>query len=138
MILFDTDICVEILRGNRSLVEQRRAYHEVVAVSFMTVAELYYGVYKSSSVNSNKSVVEEFFATVVVIESDAQIAQRFGAIKATLTRCGATVTDADLLIAATSMERCIFLVTGNVRHFQMIDGLEMRNWRLSDGGDDLQ
>jgi len=132
MILFDTDICVEILRGNRSLVEQRRAYHEVVAVSFMTVAELYYGVYKSASVNSNKSVVEEFFASVAVIESDAQIAQRFGAIKATLTSCGATVTDADLLIAATSMERCIFLVTGNVRHFQMIDGLEMRNWRLSD------
>ena len=81
MILFDTDICVEILRGNRSLAEQRKAYDEPVAVSFMTVAELYYGAYKSSRVTK------------------------------------------------TTMERCTFLVTGNTRHFEMIDGLEMRNWR---------
>ena len=58
MILFDTDICVEILRGNRRLVEQRRGCDE-------PVAELYYGVYKST----------------------------------------------------------------NLGHFNMIDGLEVRNWR---------
>ena len=131
MILFDTDVCVEILRGNRSLAEQRKTYNEAVAVSFMTVAELYYGAYKSSSVVRNRSVVDQFLLTVDVIESDAQIEHRFGMIKADLTNRGATVTDADLLIAATTMERCTFLVTGNIRHFQMIDGLEMRNWRSS-------
>lgn len=129
MILFDTDICVEILRGNRRLVEQRRGYDEPVAVSFMTVAELYYGVYKSANVTNNRSIVEEFLLTVQVIESDVLIERRFGAIKADLTRRGATVADADLLIAATAMERCTFLVTGNVGHFSMIDDLEMRNWR---------
>lgn len=129
MILFETDICVEILRGNRRLIEQRREYDEPVAVSFMTVAELDYGVHKSTNVTNNRSVVEEFLMTVEVIESDLPIERRFGTVKADLTRRGATVADADLLIAATAMERCSFLVTGNVAHFDMIDGLEMRNWR---------
>ena len=129
MILFDTDICVELLRGNRDLAEQRKTYDEPVAVSFMTAAELYYGAYKSSNVARNGTVVEQFLMTVEVIESDRQIARRVGIVKADLTNRGATVTDADLLIAATTMERCSFLVTGNIRHFQMIDGLEMRNWR---------
>lgn len=63
--------------------------------------------------------------------SDARIARRFGSIKATLTNRGATVADADLLIAATTMERCTFLVTGNVRHFKMID---LGDLEYSDGG----
>ncbi|MFW5690048.1 MAG: PIN domain-containing protein [Spirochaetota bacterium] len=131
MILFDTDICVEILRGNRTVVDRRRQYDEPVAVSFMTVAELYYGVYKSTNVAANRYVVEDFLVTVEVIESDLVIERRFGAIKAELTRHGATVADADLLIAATAMERCTFLVTGNVGHFTMIAGLELRNWRTA-------
>ena len=94
-----------------------------------TAAQLYYGAYKSSNVARNGIVVEQFLMTVEVIESDRQIARRFGIVKADLTNRGATVTDSDLLIAATTIERCSFLVTGNIRHFQMIDGLEMRNWR---------
>jgi predicted nucleic acid-binding protein len=43
----------ELPRGNRALVEQRKSYNQTVAVSFMTVAELYYGVNRSSTVNRN-------------------------------------------------------------------------------------
>ncbi|MFP4551952.1 MAG: type II toxin-antitoxin system VapC family toxin, partial [Spirochaetales bacterium] len=99
MILFDTDICVEILRGNRSLASQRKGYNELVAVSFMTAAELYYGAYKSSNAARNRTAVEQFLITVDVIESDAQIVRRFGILKADLTDRGSTVADADLLIA---------------------------------------
>ena len=80
MILFETDICVEILRGNRRLIEQRREYDEPVAVSFMTVAELDYGVHKSTNVTNNRPVVEEFLMTVEVIDSDLPIERRFGSV----------------------------------------------------------
>ncbi|MEX2444841.1 MAG: type II toxin-antitoxin system VapC family toxin [Alkalispirochaeta sp.] len=129
MILFDTDICIEILRGNAALIERRSSYDEEVAVSFMTVAELYYGAYKSSSARKNRSLVEEFLLTVNVIDSVKQIAKRFGELKARQNRRGMTVADADLLIAATAIERCSFLVTGNIRHFEMIEGLKIENWR---------
>lgn len=129
MILFDTDICIEILRGNSSLIEHRRSIDSDVAVSFMTVAELFYGVHKSSNVAGNQSVVEAFLITVHVIESDRQICRRFGELKAGLAERGTIVADADLLIAATALERCRSLVTGNVRHFEMIEGLQVSNWR---------
>lgn len=129
MILFDTDICVEILRGNTVPVDRRAAYADEVSVSFMTAAELYYGVYRSAAKEKNLGVVKAFLLTVNVIESDAQIEQRFGQLKAELSSRGTAVADADLLIAATALERCTFLVTGNTRHFETIPGLELRDWR---------
>ena len=129
MILFDTDICVEILRGNTVPVDRRAAYAGEVSVSFMTAAELYYGVYKSAAKEKNLGVVKAFLLAVNVIESDAQIEQRFGQLKAELSSRGTTVADANLLIAATALERCTFLVTGNTRHFETIPGLEIRDWR---------
>ncbi len=129
MILFDTDICIEILRGNAALIERRKSYDEEVAVSFMTVAELYYGAYKSPSATKNRSLIEKFLLTVKVIDSAKQIARRFGELKAIQNKRGMTVADADLFIAATVIERCSFLVTGNIRHFEMIEGLTVENWR---------
>jgi tRNA(fMet)-specific endonuclease VapC len=129
MILFDTDICVEILRGNGTIIATRRRYQEEIGVSFITVAELYYGVSTSSNPDKNQRLVDELLLTVHVIESDRRIERRFGRIKAQQNRQGRTVADADLLIAATTLERCSMLVTGNVRHFEMIAGLPFHDWR---------
>lgn len=63
--------------------------------------------------------------------ADAPIARRFGSIKAKQTNREATAADADLLIAATTIERGTFLVTGDVRHFEMID---LGDLEYSDGG----
>lgn len=129
MILFDTDICVEILRENREIIARRRQYQEETGVSFMTVAELYYGVYKSSNPDKNHRLVDQLLLTLHVIESDRRIERRFGEIKAQQNRRGRTVADADLLIAATTLERCSFLVTGNAGRFEMISGLPFQDWR---------
>ena len=42
MILLDTDICIELLRGNAKVIDKRQGYDEKVAISFMSVAELFY------------------------------------------------------------------------------------------------
>jgi predicted nucleic acid-binding protein len=42
-----------------------------------------------------------------------------------------TVTDADLIIAATAMEHRRVLVSGNTDHFAWIPGLVLDNWRDS-------
>jgi len=134
VILFDTDICVEILRGNSAIIARRRQYREEIGVSFMTVAELYYGVFKSSNPDKNHRLVDELLLTLHVIESDCRIERRFGEIKTQQNRQGRTVADADLLIAATTLERCSFLVTGNARHFEMISGLPIQDWRNNPQG----
>ena len=86
MILLDTDICVELLRGNADIIEKRRAFDEKVAVSFMSVAELYYGAEKSEYVSENTSLIEEFLLTVDIIHSDLAILRNFGGLKAILAK----------------------------------------------------
>lgn len=130
MILLDTDICIHILRGNNKVIEERRKYPDQVAVSFMTVAELYYGAEKSANPTKNRSLIEQLLLTLVVINSDNQIMHRFGMLKASLEGLSIPLADADLLIAATAVEKCNLLVTGNIKHFGRIPGLPLVNWIL--------
>lgn len=128
MILLDTDVCIHLLRGNRNIINKRRNHSDQVAVSFMTVAELYYGVEKSANPQKNKTVLEQFLITVKVINSNSNIAYRFGQLKATLEKNGIPLADADLLIAATALETSTLLVTGNIKHYQRIESLSLENW----------
>lgn len=128
MILLDTDICIHILRGNKKIIEERRKYPDQVAVSFMTLAELYYGAEKSANPTKNRSLIEQLLLTLAVINSDNQIMHRFGMLKASLEGLSIPLADADLLIAATALEKCNLLVTGNIKHFSRIAGLPLVNW----------
>ncbi len=59
MILLDTDVCIEILRGNERAIENRELQPEATAVSFFTIGELYYGARKSGRIEHNTHLVEE-------------------------------------------------------------------------------
>lgn len=128
MILLDTDVCIEILRGNKKVIQKRAGYLQEVAISFMTVAELYYGAENSQNPTENSILVEKFTMTINVIHSDTSILKRFGELKAGLKNKNILIPDADLFIGATSLEKSEALVTGNAKHFARIDGLKIENW----------
>ena len=128
MILFDTDTCIGILRGYDSVISRRRIVDDEIAISFMTVAELYYGAEKSSNPDKNFRLVEQFLLSVKIINTDMEILKKFGRLKAALERQGNTLSDSDLLIAATCLDRCTALVTGNTSHYSRINGLVLDNW----------
>jgi tRNA(fMet)-specific endonuclease VapC len=130
VILLDTDVCIHLLRGNRNIIKKRRNHSDQVAISFMTVAELYYGVEKSANPQKNKIGLEQFLMTVDVINANRKIASRFGQLKAMLEKKGIPLADADLLIAATALETSTLLVTGNIKHYQRIENLTLDNWIL--------
>lgn len=128
MIVLDTDICFEILRGKEKVLRRRLEYAGEIAVSFMTAAELHYGAENSRHVEENRLVVEKFLLTVPVLEPDAVILRRFGLLKAGLKRRNILLPDADLFIAAVTLEKGEALATGNERHFNRIEGLTLLNW----------
>ena len=128
MILLDTDVCIEILRGNQSVMDKRMQTDEQMAVSFMTVGELNYGAEKSRNPERNRRLVVEFLLSVVVINSDNIIMQQFGRIKAGLAANRTPLADADVLIAATALTKCSKMISGNLKHFSKIDGLLIENW----------
>jgi tRNA(fMet)-specific endonuclease VapC len=128
MILLDTDVCIELLRGNGSVIEKRKTSEQEIAISFMTMAELYYGAYKSANSPKNLGLVEEFLLSVRVLQTNQEIMRQFGELKANLELGGKGLADADLLIAATCLQTCDFLVTGNIKHYQRIENLRLENW----------
>ncbi|MEW6088061.1 MAG: PIN domain-containing protein [bacterium] len=128
MILLDTDVCIELLRGNRKVIENRKKTNDQIAVSFMTVAELYYGAEKSGNRDKNIGLIEEFLLTVQIIHSNIAILRKFGELKNDLKKIDNLITDADLLIASTSLVKCNTLITGNIRHFSRFEGLKAENW----------
>ena len=128
MIILDTDTCVELLRGNERVIEQRALTDDAIGVSFMSVAELYYGVERSSKPAQNRHAVDLLLLSVVVVESDRAIAQRFGQLKTELWRDSVVLPDADLFIAATTLVHGSLLVTGNTRHFARIGELRLERW----------
>ena len=128
MILFDTDICVELLRGNKKIIQRRSEYSGEVGISFMTVAELYYGAENAQNTAESKVLVDKFLLTVDVVWPDIAILKRFGEIKSELRRRKTPLPDADLFIGAASLEKCEALITGHTKHFEKIPGLKIENW----------
>ncbi len=128
MILIDTDICIEILRGNKKVISRRTETDEPISVSFMTIGELFYGAYNSNKIEHNTLLVEEFLLTVSIINSDYSIMREFGKIKSELKKGNILLPDADLIIAATARKKCNLLVTGNINHFNRVENLIIENW----------
>lgn len=126
--LLDTDVCIEILRGNQTLIERRLATPDDVATSWITACELACGAAKSARPKQNQKLVDGFLATVAVHGLDRNAAGHFGGLKARLERTGRTLADADLLIAAIALAQQAVLVTGNRRHYERIPGLRMEDW----------
>lgn len=53
------------------------------------------------------------------------IMERFARLRSNLRSQGQLIPDLDLLIAATTLDHGLILMTGNVRHFQRIPGLTL-------------
>jgi len=128
MIILDTDVCIEILRGNKNVFEKRKTVSEKIAISFMTVGELFYGAEKSKYKSKNITLVDEFILSIDVINTDLPILKRFGKIKAVLKEKNILLPDADVLIAATAITNNAKLITGNTKHFNRFENLIIENW----------
>ncbi len=128
MKVLDTDVCIEILRGNAAIIARRATVRDEVVTTWITAAELCYGAAKSSKSDNNQRLVSEFLATLSVIGLDLQAALRFGQLKTVLERDGRRLADADLFIAAVTRAHDAVLVTGNRRHYQRIPGLPIEDW----------
>ena len=128
MILMDTDVCVELLRGNARVLEHRQKVADSVAVLFMTVGELFYGVERSSRPAHNRELVERFLLSVTCVQSDRAILETFGTLKAGLANRGEMLPDADILIAATTLTWGGTLVSANKARFERFAGLRVTDW----------
>jgi tRNA(fMet)-specific endonuclease VapC len=126
--ILDTDVCMEILRGNREVIPRRSVVADSIATTWITAAELYYGAAKSKAPENNRILVSDFLTTVEELDLDLAAVQRFGSLKADLERRGRRLADADLFIASVALSRGAILVTGNRAHYARIPDLQLEDW----------
>ena len=128
MKLLDTDTCIGLLKGDEAVVASWRACMEQCALPSMVVGELYYGAFKSGIREKELERVDRFVDIFQEVGPSKRSMRRFGEIKASLERKGVRLADADIIIGSIAVEEGLALVTGNLRHYNRIDGLVIENW----------
>lgn len=122
----DTDWIIDHFNGieqiTRKLEEMRSAG---LAVSIVSLAELYEGVLYSKSPAQSKTVLQRFLAGISVLPIDEDVCEVFGRERGRLRQRGTAIGDFDLLIASTCVRHDLTLCTNNRRHFEMVEGLRM-------------
>ena len=127
--LLDTDICVYWLKKDVRVEQNAISVGlENIAISFITLSELYYGAHKSQRVEENLAAISLLTKKVSVVESNDRICARFGKLKVFLEKQGMIIDDADLFIAACALVTSATLVTNNRRHFNRVEELRLENW----------
>lgn len=118
MIVLDTDVVIDYLRGTRQAARFLEERTEPLAVSVVTIAELYSGVRG----DDEEAAVETLLSAFHVFEIDRRVAQQAGKFRQQYLRShGVEIPDA--LIAATCVVHHTELATLNRRHYPMISHL---------------
>ena len=128
--LLDTNICIYIIKKNPQSVFNRLLEippHQL-SVSAISVAELEYGVRKSSQPEKNQLALKNFLKPLSVLSFDFSATIEYGMIRSNLEKKGIPIGPLDLLIAAHAKSLNYTLVTNNEKEFSRIDGLKIENW----------
>jgi tRNA(fMet)-specific endonuclease VapC len=128
--LLDTNICIYIIKKKPETVIKKftKLRPGSVAISSITLSELYYGVVKSSKPNENMIALQEFISPLIVLDFTEQDALFYGKIRTDLEKKGKPIGAMDLLIASIAKSKELILVSNNVREFSRISDLKVENW----------
>jgi tRNA(fMet)-specific endonuclease VapC len=127
--LLDTNIVIYVLKRRPvELLSTFNANASRMAISSITLAELFHGAEKSSRVSENLATVEDFCSRLQVLPYGPKAAQHYGAIRAALEKFGQPIGVNDIHIAAQARSEGLVLVTNNMGEFARVPALEVENW----------
>lgn len=130
--LLDTDILSEVMKQHHPAVKLRAAeylaVHGQFAFSALSRFEIERG-YKEKKATRQLARFATFCQHSLVLAITDPILDRAGDFWAFARQHGYPHGDADVIIAATSLELQRALVTGNTPHFSWVPGLQVINWR---------
>lgn len=128
--LLDTNICIYLIKQKPAKVLARFKTLALsdIGISFITVAELEYGDYKSQQQEKNRSALMQFLIPLQIVEFDQTAAMIYGLIRSDLESRGLVIGSMDMLIAAHAMSLEATLFSNNLLEFSRIANLSLENW----------
>ena len=132
MFLFDTDTLSQVIKRDPSsslLVRLAAVPPGEQFTTSITVGEMVCGAERSSR---REYLLRQFedrlWPTLRILPFDRAAAETYGGLRAELERAGTPLAEPDLRIAAIALIHNFTVVTGNVRHFSRVPGLQVENW----------
>ena len=129
-LMLDTNICIYLIKEQPASVLERFTAHPVgdIGISVITLAELEYGIAKSSRPARNRTALEQFLSPLEVAAFDRDASATYGRVRTTLEKRGQPIGSMDLLIAAHAISLDVRLITHNVKEFGKVPGLRTEDW----------
>ena len=125
-LILDTNIVSYLMRGG-ALAQAYRPHLQdhLLAISFITVGELYFGAEKGNWGEIRRKALEAILRNFVIIPYDHEIARCYGRLVAERQRAGRPISLNDAWIAACTVRHDVPLVTHNPKDFESITALQI-------------
>jgi predicted nucleic acid-binding protein len=124
--LLDADWVIQALAGHRpTLGTISRLADDGVAVSWITVGEVYEGAFKSRDPQAHLGAFRTFLLAFPILDLDDPTMERFAEVRGHLRRRGELIPDFDILLGAVALRQDLTVLTYNVRHLRRIPGLKV-------------
>lgn len=127
--LLDTNIVIYVMK--RRPMEVLQVFNQNagrMAISAITLSELFHGAEKSQRVSENLFAIEDFCSRLEVLPYGAKASQHYGEIRSSLEKIGQSIGINDLHIAGHARSEGLILVTNNVGEFNRVPALQVENW----------
>src|SRR3990172_2913328 len=110
-VMLDTNICIAIIKRKPPQVLKRFTAYKVgeIGISWVTLAELEFGVAKSRHVEKNEAALEEFVLPLEIANFDREAARVYGRVRAALEKKGTPIGSLDMMIGAHALALVITL-----------------------------
>lgn len=126
--LIDTDWIIDHFNGIARISRRiEEAHKEGLAVSVISLAEVWDGVFLSEKPLEDEEQLRVFLGSVTILGVSPGTAERFGRLRGILRKQGRMIPDFDLLIAATALQHNLTLLSNNRRHFEQVEGLHLES-----------
>ncbi len=124
--LLDADWVIQALAGHRPTLDSiNRLATDGIAISWITVGEVYEGAFKSADPQGHIATFRTFRYPFPTLNLDDSTMEHFAEVRSYLRRRGELIPDFDILIGATALRHDLTVLTYNLRHLRRIHGLKV-------------
>jgi tRNA(fMet)-specific endonuclease VapC len=124
--LVDTDWVIDHLHGREPVVRRLELLApQGLGMSIVSLAELYEGVFYSTSPQENEEALHNFLESVDILYLEDGVCRIFARERGRLRAAGMVIGDFDILIGSTAIYYELTLLTNNRRHFGRMDDLSI-------------
>lgn len=124
-VVLDTDVASHLMRGSLDETFARRIRRSALAVTFVTVGELYRGAAHARWGTRRLTALADWLSLLPVLTGSEVVAHRWGELTGSALVAGKPLPSNDAWIASCCLVHGAALATLNRRHYTEVSDLEL-------------